>query len=60
MLLIEIGDDGCGLDPSASRRGLGLAGMRERARLLGGSVDIDSAAGGGTTVTVRLPLAPSG
>src|SRR4051794_21311571 len=53
-LLIEIGDDGCGLDPSAAGRGgLGLAGMRERARLLGGSVAIAGAAARGTTVTVR-------
>ncbi len=52
-------DDGVGLlgdtAPGASR-GLGLAGMRERARLLGGSCSIESGPGGGTCVTVDLPL----
>ncbi|HJE25717.1 MAG TPA: PAS domain-containing protein [Methylorubrum populi] len=57
-LLIEVSDNGRGIDRSASTRGrLGLAGMRERARLLGGSVAIDGEAGAGTTVRVRLPLA---
>ncbi|MGH1571106.1 sensor histidine kinase [Methylobacterium sp. P31] len=56
-LLIEVSDDGCGIDRSASINGrLGLAGMRERARLLGGRLAIDSKAGAGTTVRVRLPL----
>lgn len=58
VLSIEISDDGRGVDPSATARGrLGLAGMRERARLAGGSVEIDGAPGRGTTVTLRLPLA---
>lgn len=58
-LLIEVSDNGRGIDRSASTRGrLGLAGMRERARLLGGSVAIDGKAGAGTTVRVRLPLEP--
>ncbi|MBS7542148.1 PAS domain-containing sensor histidine kinase [Ancylobacter oerskovii] len=54
---IEVADDGCGIDPSATPGGrLGLAGMRERARLVGGSVEILGIPGRGTTVTVRLPL----
>src|SRR6185312_7284637 len=57
----EIVDDGIGfeVEPTASgartRRRLGLAGMGERARLLGGSVTLESAPGGPTRVTVVLP-----
>src|SRR5262245_1662806 len=58
-LRVQVRDDGVGLlaggAPGASR-GLGLAGMRERARLLGGSCSIASAQGGGTCVTVELPV----
>jgi signal transduction histidine kinase len=35
--------------------GLGLSGMAERARLAGGELDVRSAPGGGTTVTLRIP-----
>lgn len=55
---VEIGDRGPGFDPAsalASGR-LGLAFMRERVRLLGGSFDIDSTPGQGTRIRVRLPL----
>lgn len=56
-LLIVIGDDGKGIDPTSSPRGrLGLAGMRERARLAGGSVEIEGRPKRGTTVSLRLPL----
>ncbi|GEP10097.1 hypothetical protein MGN01_19420 [Methylobacterium gnaphalii] len=56
-LVIAVSDDGCGIDRATSGKGrLGLAGMRERARLLGGSVAIDGKVGAGTTVRVRLPL----
>ncbi|MGH1587670.1 PAS domain-containing sensor histidine kinase [Methylobacterium phyllosphaerae] len=56
-LHIEVSDNGRGIDRSATTSGrLGLAGMRERARLLGGSVAIDGEAGAGTTVRVYLPL----
>jgi len=55
-------DDGEGFDPASLRepqesgRGLGLLGMRERATLFGGDVEIDSHGGAGTTVHVRMPL----
>ncbi len=61
ILIIE--DDGKGFDPSKlkaierSGRGLGLLGMRERATLIGGDLEIESAAGRGTTIFVRVPLA---
>jgi len=40
----------------ASLGKLGLAGMQERARLIGGSLKIDSEKEKGTTVTVRVPI----
>lgn len=60
VMLIE--DDGCGFDTEASgeassaEQGLGLLGMRERAELVGGKLNIESAKGVGTTLVVRLPL----
>lgn len=54
-------DDGRGfdaerlLDGSAAGHGLGLIGVRERAELLGGSVEIETAPGRGTTLYVRFP-----
>lgn len=61
QLVIE--DDGVGFDPAGIRgpaadtgHGLGLLGMQERARLVGGAVEIASQAGEGTTVTVSVPL----
>jgi len=42
------------LDAAAKPSGFGLAGMSERARMLGGELQIDSQEGQGTTVTVRL------
>jgi two-component system, NarL family, sensor histidine kinase DegS len=54
-------DDGCGFDVehalvSAARRGrMGLAGIHERVRLLGGRCVVDSRPGGPTSVVLRLP-----
>jgi signal transduction histidine kinase len=52
---LRIGDDGDGFDASAHSDGFGLTGIRERAELLSGTLDIQSASGEGTTVTVTLP-----
>jgi signal transduction histidine kinase len=58
---IEIEDDGQGFDPAsisdtaATGRGLGLAGIRERMELLGGSALIDSAPGRGTRLVLTVP-----
>ncbi len=53
---LRVRDDGGGFDPLTSRGGgLGLAGMAERARLAGGSLDLRSARGAGTELTLRLP-----
>jgi len=57
-----IEDDGCGFEADRLMRGpaderwLGLAGMRERANLVGGKLSIESAPGDGTTVFVEVPL----
>ena len=56
-LHIEITDNGRGIDQGASQRNkLGLVGMRERARALGGAVAISDNPQGGTIVSVHLPL----
>jgi two-component system sensor histidine kinase UhpB len=60
---LHVRDDGGGFNPSAVTRsssdvpggGLGLVGMAERARLVGGELDVRSAPGGGTTITLRVP-----
>ena len=54
-------DDGVGFDvagvrKSSGRRALGLFGMEERVALLGGSLEIDSATGRGTTLRIKVPL----
>ena len=54
-------DDGVGVDPSALDDKLGsfgLMGMRERADILGGWVDIGSSAMGGARITFRGPQTP--
>jgi signal transduction histidine kinase len=59
ILSVEIEDRGGGFNPrDALEAGTssGLAGMGERARLLGGGLTIESAPGAGTTVTANLPL----
>jgi signal transduction histidine kinase len=55
-ILVTVQDDGSGFDPQRVR-GLGLLGMEERARHLGGSFQIDSRPGRGTLLSVTLPLA---
>ncbi|WP_459867491.1 PAS domain S-box protein [Endothiovibrio diazotrophicus] len=55
--LLEVRDDGVGFDPALGRRNsFGLVGLRERAQILGGELEIDSAPGRGTTVTLRIPV----
>jgi PAS domain S-box-containing protein len=59
-LCLEVTDDGRGFDPADERsrtEGNGIQGMRERAALLGGELDIRSAPGTGTTVSVELASA---
>jgi signal transduction histidine kinase len=56
-LTLRIRDNGKGIDAEqlSSSRSLGILGMRERALLLGGELDISGAPGKGTTVRVRIP-----
>jgi signal transduction histidine kinase len=57
---LRIEDDGCGLSPApANPRGLGLIGMRARARSAGGDVVIRSRTGHGVLIEVRVPVTPS-
>ena len=57
VLRLEVEDHGKGLAPVMARRGLGLVAMRERAELVGGSLDIVTPAQGGTLVRLTVPLA---
>ncbi|MBN1091653.1 sensor histidine kinase [Blastococcus sp. TML/M2B] len=52
---VHVEDDGVGFDPAVSA-GVGLAGLRDRAEEVGGAVDVRSAPGEGTRVTVRVPV----
>jgi PAS domain S-box-containing protein len=61
-LTLAVVDNGRGFDPKeiAAFECLGLAGMRERASLLGGSLEIRSRPGKGTRVCFRLPMSGGG
>ena len=59
LAVAVVEDDGDGFDaarPAAPGGGLGLLGMRERVGLLGGTLEVESAPGRGTTVVARVPL----
>ena len=58
QLKLAVSDDGCGIPQPVldSAQSLGLMGMRERAELLGGGVDVRANPRRGTTVTVAVPL----
>ena len=53
---VVVSDDGIGFDPARRRDGLGLRGIDERVKELGGAMTISGAAGTGTTLTIRLPV----
>jgi signal transduction histidine kinase len=61
-LTVEVSDRGTGFNPAAivPEGHLGLAGMRERVEILGGSFDLQSTVGQGTTIRVKLPLVVPG
>ena len=66
IVRMVVSDDGQGfeaprrLSDLASERRLGLVGMEERARMLGGRVSLESRPKAGTTITVEIPCAGSG
>ena len=55
-LEVTIRDDGAGFDPTTRTEGFGVLGMRERAALLHGTLEILSAPGQGTKVSCTLPV----
>jgi signal transduction histidine kinase len=55
-LRFEVVDDGRGFDPSVNPRGSGTQNMADRLEALGGSLEIRSAPGEGTTVAGRVPV----
>ena len=61
-LRIEVADNGRGFLPEAAAtgKGLGLRNMRQRALLLGGSLDVESRPGRGTRVVLTLPVSRGG
>ncbi len=54
--ILEIDDDGRGFEPGAGGKGLGIGNLHDRVASLGGSLDITSSVGEGTTVRAVLPL----
>jgi two-component system, chemotaxis family, CheB/CheR fusion protein len=64
QVVLVVEDDGIGFDPGEQaatadhERGLGLMGVRERAAVIGGTVEIESHPGQGTSLFVRVPLRP--
>jgi signal transduction histidine kinase len=57
-LVLSVKDNGRGISEEeiANTRSIGLVGMRERAMLIGGEIQLRGAPGKGTTMTLRLPL----
>ncbi len=61
-LVLVVEDDGIGFDPASVEHahGIGLLGMRERAALVGASLEIESTPGNGTSVFLRYPIPSRG
>jgi signal transduction histidine kinase len=57
-IVVRVSDDGRGFDPGRTR-GMGILGMEERVKRLGGTLRVESQPGKGTTVTAEFPI-PSG
>jgi signal transduction histidine kinase len=57
-IVVRVTDDGRGFDPARSR-GMGILGMEERVKHLGGTLRVESQMGKGTAVTADLPI-PAG
>jgi signal transduction histidine kinase len=55
-LHISVTDDGVGFDPKGRREGLGLRGIEERVKELGGGLTIRTAPGRGTVLAMQVPL----
>lgn len=59
-LQLEIEDRGSGISSTRYRRGLGIVTMRERAELVGGRLELDRVADGGTLVRLTIPRGKDG
>ncbi len=60
-LVFSVADNGRGFDPTTAREeGLGMVGMEERARLMGGQLHVSSEPSNGTVVELTLPLVVAG
>jgi len=62
LIVLIISDNGKGFEPEVKvnrSKGIGLIGMRERAALIGGTLEIESAPGEGTSIYVRVPFDPA-
>jgi two-component system sensor histidine kinase UhpB len=55
MLRVRVADKGNGFDPRVRTEGFGLTGMRERVTLAGGTLEVQSAPGKGTTIVASVP-----
>ncbi len=51
---VTVEDEGIGFEPAAQPAGLGLTGMRERAKRLGGDLSVHSSVGGGSKVALAM------
>lgn len=60
LVRLGISDDGAGFDPNQAPRGLGIANMRARAEEFGGTFELASRPGGGTSVTFSIPYTDAG
>jgi signal transduction histidine kinase len=58
-LVFSVSDDGSGFDVKATAKGSGLQNMADRLDALGGSIEVTSSPGGGTTITGRIPVQAS-
>ena len=56
QVALVIEDNGKGFDPQAKSDGMGLHGIRERATLIGGKLEIESSRGQGATLFIRVPI----
>ena len=57
-LQLVVEDDGCGFNPAAPRPGVGLRSVQARVQYLGGTLDVQSRPGHGTTVSIELQVPP--
>jgi signal transduction histidine kinase len=59
-IFLEVEDNGIGFDPEQDYAGhLGIRSMQERVKVLGGSIEIESVTGSGTTIRCQFPIRPN-